>query len=183
MVSFKTVAVLGVIIAAGGLFIGAGGTSGIGEKIRGIFSPAFSLFGNQTGGTTNDQTAAVDNGIIGPDPRTGTEAFDPIGNLLGNFQGLQNILDSINNFFTGGGKAPPVPDFSAPAFNDQQSVRDFNLIRLTQSTLNRPINVSRSVAATRELGGQVFTVITGGRERTFATEATAQSFAERISRV
>jgi len=180
MVSFKTVAVLGVIIAAGGLFIGSGGFTGLGQKIKGIFQPNFSLFPESIPAPV---PRPRDNGIIGPDPRTGTEEFDPLGNLFGNFQGLQNILDSINNFFTGGGKAPPVPDFSAPRFNDQQSVRDFNLIRLTESTLNRPINVARSVAATRELGGQVFTVISGGRERTFATEATAQSFAERISRV
>jgi len=191
MVSIKTIAIIGALIAGASLFLGAGGASGVGTKIGAFFGGGFKDFSSSissaftsglTGGIINPSTAAAtDNGIIGPDPRTGTEAFDPIGNLVGNFTGLQNILDSLNNFFTGGAKQT-ASGFSAPAFNDQQSIRDFNLIQLQQASLGRPINVSRSVAATRESGGEVFTVITNGRERTFATAATAASFAERISR-
>jgi len=130
MVSIKTVLTLGAIGVGVALFFGAGGFKGVGTKIGGFFGSGFSDFsksisssftGGLFGGATNANTGGVnDTGIIGPPPRTGTEEFDPFGNLLGNFKGLQNILDSLNNFFTGqkfteiGGKtfgvaiAPPI---------------------------------------------------------------------------
>jgi len=193
MVSIKTILTLGAVGVAVALFFGAGGFSGVGSKIGGFFGQGFSAFGSSLagsfsgglfGGATNPNTGGVNDdtstGTIGPAPRTGTEEFDPFGNLFGNLKGLQNILDSINNAITGGGKI--TPQFTAPAFNDAQSSLDFNLIQLQQRSLGRPINVERSVAAQRELGNTPFQVVVGDRTRTFATEATARSFLERINR-
>jgi len=120
MVSIKTVLTLGAIGVAVALFFGAGGFQGVGQKIGGFFGQGFSAFGSSLagafsggllGGAANPNTGGVDNttdtstGQIGPDPKTGTEEFDPFGNLLGNFKGLQNILDQLNNFFVGQGPA------------------------------------------------------------------------------
>jgi len=192
MVSIKTVLTLGAIGVAVALFFGAGSFTGVGSKIGGFFGKGFSEFGSSLagafsgglfGGNVNQNTGGVNEdtstGMIGPPPRTGTEEFDPFGNLFGNLKGLQNILDSINNAITGGGKPPT---FTGPAFDDPLSQRDFNLIQLTQQRLGRPINIQRSVAAQRELGNTPFSVVVGGRTRTFATEATALSFIERVNR-
>jgi len=192
MVSIKgalTLAAVGVGIV---LFFGAGGFKGVGSKIGGFFGQGFSDFsssitgaftGGLFGGNTNPDTGGINDdtstGTIGPAPRTGTEEFDPIGNLTGNLKGLQNILDSFTNLFRGGGG---VPTFDQPAFSDAQSRRDFGLIQTTQRILGRPINIERSVAAQRELGNTPFQVVVGDRSRTFATEATARSFLERINR-
>jgi len=197
MVSIKTVLTLAAIAVGVVLFFGAGGFKGVGQKIGGFVGGGLSQFsssltsaftGGLFGGNTNPNTGGINvdtsTGTIGPAPRTGTEEFDPLGNLFGNLKGLQNILDSINNA-VGGLFKPAIgqePQFTAPAFDDPLSIRDFNLIQLTQRTLGRPINVERSVAAQRELGNVPFQVVVGDRSRTFATEATAQSFLERINR-
>jgi len=189
MVSIKgglTLVAVGVAIV---LFFGAGGFKGVGSKIGGFFGQGFSDFsssitsaftGGLFGGNVNQNSGGVNDeegGQIGPDPRTGTEDFDPFGNLEGNLKGLQNILDSFTNLFRDKG-----PQFQAPAFDDAQSTRDFNLIQLQQRSLGRNINIERSVAAQRELGNTPFAVILNGRTRFFATEATAQSFLERVNR-
>jgi len=193
MVSITTGVTLAALAVGVALFFGAGGFKGVGSKIGGFFGGGFSdfssslsgaftggLFGGNTNPNTGGEVKETSTGTIGPAPRTGTEEFDPLGNLTGNLKGLQNILDTINNFFTGGGKTTPL--FTAPAFSDAQSTRDFNLIQTTQRVLGRPINVERSVAAQRELGNTPFQVVSGGRTRTFATESTARSFLERINR-
>jgi len=113
MVSIKTLLTLGALGVGVALFFGAGGFSGVGSKIGGFFGQGISQFsssltssltGGLFGGATNPATGGSNNeivdtstGVIGPAPRTGTEEFDPIGNLIGNFKGLQNILDSLNN--------------------------------------------------------------------------------------
>jgi len=194
MVSIKGTLTLVAIAVGVVLFFGAGGFKGVGQKIGGFFGSGFSDFssslsgaftGGLFGGSTNQNTGGINDdtstGMIGPPPRTGTEEFDPFGNLTGNLKGLQNILDSFNNFITGGAKQT-VPGFLQPAFADEQSRRDFDLIQLTQSRFGRPINVERSVAAQRELGNTPFAVVLGDRTRVFATQATAQSFLERINR-
>jgi len=105
MVSIKTVLTLGALLIGGIVFIGAGGPSGVGQRIGGAIGGGLSQFtssltsaftGGLFGGKVNEDT-----GTIGPAPRTGTEAFDPLGNLFGNLKGLQNILDSINNAAAG----------------------------------------------------------------------------------
>jgi len=112
MVSIKTVLTLGAIGVGAALFFGAGGFKGVGTKIGGFFGQGFGDFssslssaftGGLFGGNTNPviEANALDTGTIGPGPRTGTEDFDPFGNLFGSFKGIQNILDSLNNFFTG----------------------------------------------------------------------------------
>jgi len=114
MVSIKTVLTLAAVGVGVVLFFGAGGFKGVGSKIGGFVGGGLSdfsssitsaftggLFGgnqNPTQGGVNQDTST---GTIGPPPRTGTEEFDPFGNLFGNFKGLQNILDSINNAVSG----------------------------------------------------------------------------------
>jgi len=125
MVSIKTGLTVAAVAVAALLFIGAGGFKGVGSKIGGSISDLStgftsglgSLFGGAVSTITGGESRDTSTGTIGPAPRTGTEEFDPLGNLIGNFKGLQNILDTINNFFTGGG-ATPQPQFTAPAFND-----------------------------------------------------------------
>jgi len=119
MVSISTVLTLGAIGVAVALFFGAGGFKGVGSKVGGFFGQGFSDFGASIssaftggllGGSANPNTGGNTTGIgtppqIGPDPSTGTGPFDPFGNLFGNLKGLQNILDTINNFFVGQGPA------------------------------------------------------------------------------
>jgi len=108
MVSIKTVLTLAAVGVGVVLFFGAGGFKGVGSKIGGFVGGGLSDFsssitsaftGGLFGGNQSPTQGGVnqDTGTIGPPPRTGTEAFDPFGNLIGNFKGLQNILDSINN--------------------------------------------------------------------------------------
>jgi len=119
MVSIQGALTLAALAVGVVLFFGAGGFAGVGSKIGGFFGGGLSQFsssltsaftGGLFGGSTNPATGGVNNenvivdtstGTIGPPPRTGTEEFDPIGNLTGNLKGLQNILDTINNLFAG----------------------------------------------------------------------------------
>jgi len=116
MVSVKGALTLAAIAVGGILFFSAGGFSGVGSKIGGFVGGGLKDFsssitsaftGGLFGGAVNTDTgsagaaAAGDTGTIGPAARTGTDGFDPFGNLLGNFKGLQNILDSINNAAAG----------------------------------------------------------------------------------
>jgi len=194
MVSLNTILVIGALVVGAVTIIGLGGPKGVGERIGGAIGGGLSQFsssltgaftGGLFGGATNPNTGGevkdTSTGTIGPAPRTGTEEFDPIGNLIGNFKGLQNILDSINNIFRPKSASGSM-EFTQRAFNDAQSTVDFRLIQTTQRVLGRPINVQRSVAAQRELGNTPFQVVIGDRTRTFATESTARSFLERINR-
>jgi len=112
MVSIKGALTLAAIAVGGILFFSAGGFSGVGSKLGGFvgsglkdfsssITSAFTggLFGGAVNTGTGGESAATagDTGTVGPPPRTGTDGFDPLGNLFGNFKGLQNILDSINN--------------------------------------------------------------------------------------
>jgi len=110
MVSVSNIVKIGALIGAGIIFLKLGGASGIGSKIGGgftSFGEAFSgsLFPNVFAGGGQD-LSGTDNNRIGPDVRTGTEGFDPVGNLTGNLKGLQNILDLFSNFITGQGGDP-----------------------------------------------------------------------------
>jgi len=107
MVSFNTILGIGALIVGFVVLVGSGGPSGLGTKIGAGIGSGFQQFssslasaftGGLFGGSPNTETTAnLDSGTIGPAPRTGTEEFNPVGNLIGNFKGLQNILDSLNN--------------------------------------------------------------------------------------
>jgi len=107
MVSFNTILVIGALIVGFVVLVGSGGPSGLGKKIGGGIGSGFQQFssslasaftGGLFGGSANPNTGGInDTGQIGPPPRTGTEDFDPFGNLLGSFKGVQNLLDSLNN--------------------------------------------------------------------------------------
>jgi len=182
MVSLKTGITLAALGIGAALFLGAGSFKGVGGKIGGFFGEGFSDFSRSISsaftqglfGGVADKSNIGDTGTIGPPPRTGTEGFDPLGNLEGNFKGLQNILDSFSNLFT-----------SQAAFGETigtRTIQDVNLVNLTQASLGRDINVSRSVAATRLIGGQPVLVSLGGKDRLFATQESANSFIERFNR-
>jgi len=193
MVSIKTVLTLGAIGVAVALFFGAGGFKGTGTKIGSFFgggisdftssiSSAFTggLFGGNAGAASVANAEGTNTGSTNQ-VKTTTSAnqfldlLNPIKSQLSIFQLAIDALKDVGNF---GQQA-----FGAgPAFNDVQSRRDFNLIGITESALGRPINVQRSVAAQRELGNTPFAVVSGGRTRFFATQATASSFLERMSR-
>jgi len=141
MVSIKDALTLGAIGVAVALFFGAGGFGGVGTKIGGFFGKGFATFGQSLqsafsfgllGGSPNPNTGGSSGGggggtgtqTFGITPATGTGAFDPFGNLIGSFTAVQNILNSLNNFFTGQGPAFQVggqggPTFATAAFPKQ----------------------------------------------------------------
>jgi len=190
MVSIKTVLTLGAIGVGVVLFFGAGGFKGVGQKIGGFVGGGLSQFsssltsaftGGLFGGNVNPavQAKVLDTGTIGPAPRTGTEEFDPIGNLIGNFKGLQNILDSLNNAFAGifqpAGAVSLTPrqqrgfDFAATQLRAGQTVADIT-IKPTQGTA---VNIFTSGRFISNLGG---------RERAFGSQENLNSFIERFNR-
>jgi len=189
MVAIRTILTLGVIAVAAVIFIGAGGARGLGTKIGGGIGSGLQQFSSSlssafTGGlfggpqNPNDVGSSQPGGIgqIGPAPRTGTEEFDPFGNLLGNFKGLQNILDTINNTVSNlfrGGTQPSAGVVQQPRITDQ------GFVRFTEASLGRSIDTSRSVAARRLAGKEVFVDTFEGRTRTFATEASRAEFIRR----
>jgi len=123
MVSIKDALTLGAIGVAIALFFGAGGFGGVGTKIGGFFGQGFATFGQSLqsafsfgllGGSPNPNTGGsggggglvtMPTGQTGPPPSTGTAPFDPFGNLIGSFKGVQNLLNQLNNFFVGQGPA------------------------------------------------------------------------------
>jgi len=171
------------------LFFGAGGFKGVGQKIGGFFGGGFSDFssslssaftGGLFGGSPNQNTGGVNQdtstGTIGPPPRTGTEEFDPFGNLLGNFKGLQNILDSLNNTVRN-------------IFNQQQpqsavSQRTFDFavsqLRAGQTPSDITNRGAQGTAVSRT--GMRFISNLGGRERAFGSQESLNSFVERFNR-
>jgi len=137
MVSIKDALTLGAIGVAIALFFGAGGFKGVGTKIGGFFGEGFATFGQSLqsafsfgllGGSPNPNTGGSSGGsgggggggssggALGIPPATGTGAFDPFGNLLGNLTGLQNLLNNLNNFFTGQAGAFQVGGQGGPTF-------------------------------------------------------------------
>jgi len=193
MVSIKTVLTLGALLVGAVVFIGAGGFKGVGSKIGGFvggglsdFSSSLtsSLTGGLFGGSTNAPTGGVNEvvdtstGIIGPAPRTGTEEFDPFGNLIGNFKGLQNILDTLNNtvrniFTSTTPTLSPVQqrtfDFAATQLRAGQTIADISLSPFTGTAVT---DVTRGL----------FVSNLGGRERMFGSQESLNSFVERFNR-
>jgi len=187
MVSFNTILVIGALIVGFVVLVGSGGPSGLGKKIGGGIGSGFQQFssslasaftGGLFGGSPNTETTAnLDSGVIGPAPRTGTEDFDPFGNLLGSFKGIQNILDSLNNAVLGifqptGFTLNPAQkrgfDFAATQLRQGQTIADI-VIKPTQGSA-----VSRT--------GMRFVSNLGGRERAFGSQESLNSFVERFNR-
>jgi len=190
MVSIRGALTLAALAVGVVLFFGAGGFSGVGSKIGGFFGGGLSQFsssltsaftgglfgGSQNPNTQNAQDNDTSTGTIGPPARTGTEEFDPFGNLLGNFKGLQNILDTLNNtlagIFSGGGTPIRSPtsqrtfDFAVSQLRAGQTPEDI-IDRGTQGT---PVTDIRFVSNL------------GGRERAFGSEENLRSFIERFNR-
>ncbi len=198
MVSIKTVLTLGAIGVGVVLFFGAGGFSGVGQKIGGFVGKGLSdfsasitssltggLFGGNVNTSTGGESADTSTGQIGPDPRTGTEAFDPLGNLTGNLKGLQNILDSLNNFFTGQGAAAAGPNtVFLPAGQTLSSLSrgQRTSLAFAQRTSLGPFAVQPRQGSAVSRTGQRVIVNLGGRSRVFGSQASAASFRERFNR-
>jgi len=196
MVSIKTGLTLAALLVGVVVFFGAGGFKGVGQKIGGFvggglsdFSSSLtsSLTGGLFGGSTNQNTGGVNDvtnvdtstGVIGPAPRTGTEEFDPFGNLLGNFKGLQNILDTLNNTVRdifSGGAAPVLSPIS-------QRTLDFAVsqLRTGQTIADITIKGTQGTAVTDDTRG-LFVSNLGGRERLFGSQESLNSFVERFNR-
>jgi len=194
MVSIQTIGVLAALAVGVTLFFGAGGFAGVGSKIGGFFGSGFKDFsssissaftGGLFGGSTNQNTGGVNDvvntstGVIGPAPRTGTEEFDPIGNLLGNFKGLQNILDTLNNTVTSifsGSAAPVLSPISQRTFDFAVSQ-----LRTGQTLADITIKGTQGTAVTDDTRG-LFVSNLGGRERLFGSQESLNSFVERFNR-
>jgi len=191
MVSFNTILAIGALIVGFVVLVGSGGPSGLGQKIGAGIGSGFQQFssslasaftGGLFGGSPNPNTGGVNNedtGQIGPPPRTGTEEFDPFGNLLGNFKGLQNILDTLNNtlagIFGGAGATSLTPssqrnlDFAISQLRPGQTVADIT-DRGRQGTAVNIITQDRFISNL------------GGRERAFGSQESLNSFIERFNR-
>jgi len=191
MVSIKTVLTLAAVGVGVVLFFGAGGFKGVGTKIGGFVGGGLSQFsssltsaftGGLFGGNVNTQSAGgvnQDSGQIGPPPRTGTEEFDPFGNLAGNLKGLQNILDSINNAV--GGIFQPAA--AAQTITPRQArTTSFAISQLRSGQTVRDIIVKPTQGSAVSRTGQRVVVNLGGRTRTFGSQASAASFIERFNR-
>lgn len=202
MVSIKTVLTLGAIGVGVVLFFGAGGFKGVGQKIGSFvgggladFSSSITssltggLFGGAVNTSTGGESADTSTGTIGPPPRTGTEEFDPFGNLAGNLKGLQNILDSINNavggLFGGQGAAAVGPNtvfFPAGQSLSTLSSGQRSSLAFAQRTSLGPFAVQPRQGSAVSRTGQRVVVNLGGRQRTFGSQASAASFIERFNR-
>jgi len=191
MVSFNTILAIGALIVGFVVLVGSGGPAGLGQKIGAGIGSGFQQFSSQLasaftgglfGGSPNPNTGGsnnADTGQIGPPPRTGTEEFDPFGNLLGNFKGLQNILDTLNNtlagIFSGGGSPTLSPlsqrtfDFAASQLREGQTIADIT-IKPPQGT------------AVTDLTQGLFISNLGGKERAFGSQESLNSFIERFNR-
>jgi len=167
------------------LFFGAGGFKGVGQKIGGFFGQGFGDFssslssaftGGLFGGSTNAaaQTKTLDTGTIGPAPRTGTEDFDPIGNLIGNFKGLQNILDTLNNQVRNIFE-PQRPGAIGTGF-------DFAVSQLRPGQTPADITIKPRQGTAVSRTGMRFVSNLGGRERAFGSQESLNSFVERFNR-
>jgi len=192
MVSIQGALTLAALAVGVVLFFGAGGFSGVGQKIGGFFGSGFKDFsssissaftGGLFGGSQNPNTGGVNNvdtstGTIGPAPRTGTEEFDPLGNLVGNFKGLQNILDTLNNTLAGifGGGAPTRSPISQRTF-------DFAVSQLREGQTAADItDRGKQGTAVNILTSGRFISNLGGRERAFGSQESLNSFIERFNR-
>jgi len=191
MVSIQGALTLAALAVGVVLFFGAGGFKGVGQKIGGFFGTGFSDFsrsissaftGGLFGGVTNPNTGGVNNvdtstGTIGPAPRTGTEEFDPIGNLVGNFKGLQNILDTLNNTLASI-KIGPQPIATSSQRNLAFAISQLRAGQTQADITNRG---RQGTAVTPETSG-LFVSNLGGRERAFGSQESLNSFVERFNR-
>jgi len=188
MVSFNTILVLGALVVGFVLLTGAGGPAGLGQKIgAGIggglqqFSSrlASAFTGGLFGGSPNTETTAnLDSGTIGPAPRTGTEEFDPLGNLIGNFKGLQNILDTLNNTILGIAQPTARPTIST----SQSRTTRFAISQLRSGQTVQDITVKPRQGTAVSRTGMRFVSNLGGRERAFGSQESLNSFIERFNR-
>jgi len=189
MVSIKGTLTLAAVAVAVVLFFGAGGFKGVGQKIGGFFGGGFSDFssslssaftGGLFGGSPNQNTGGINEdtstGFIGPAPRTGTEEFDPIGNLTGNFKGLQNILDTLNNTLRGIKIGPQ------PLRTTSQRTLSFAISQLRAGQTQADITDRGRQGTAVSRTGQRFISNLGGRERAFGSQESLNSFVERFNR-
>jgi len=148
MVSLKTFATLGVILAGVALFFGLGGASGIGQRIGG----SFSAFGSSFLGGLGLQNA------FGSSPDSPSDPLNPNPNLSGDptpigFELLNesltkqsNILQDINNLFS---NIISGAQFNPSAFNPSSS---FTQVAI-QQRLDRANDPSRFNQGGTQFGG------------------------------
>jgi len=203
MVSFNTILTLGALVVGFVVLIGTGGPSGLGQKIGAGIGSGFQQFsaslagaftGGLFGGNPNPDTQAkdLDTGTIGPAPRTGTEAFDPLGNLEGNLKGLQNLLDSLNNAVSGlfGGGQSTTRRLGADDVILPTGVQDLTglssgqaaSLAFSQFTSTGPFFVQPLQGNSVQRTGERFISRLGGRTRVFGSKDSFSSFEERFNR-
>jgi len=132
--------------------------------------------GQQTSGGNADPSAPL-NPFGGFDILTVGAPFNPIQNQLKIFDTIKKSLLSALNF--GGQFASADSDLSGLT---KAQTRDFNRVLLSEASTGRTIDLSRSVAAVRLGGGDLFSVTspTTSRTRIFASEGHAAEFLRRI---
>jgi len=193
MVSFNTILIIGALIVASVLVIGAGGPAGVGQKIgAGIggglrqFSEqlqsafSFGLFGGSAGasnvGSQQGTVPASDPSVPTTTAGQFLDVVNPITSQLGIFQAILDQLKNIGNFGQQafGDRSNLTPNqtrttaFALSQLREGQTISDL-IVRPRQGT---------AVART----GMRFVTNLGGRERAFGSQESLNSFIERFNR-
>ena len=106
-----------------------------------------------------------------------TKEFDPIGNLTGNFKGLQNLLDSLNNAILGIGKNQSL---LTPRLERNVSFA-FQQLRPGQTASDLVVKGTQGTRVTDANRG-LFVDVFGGRTRTFGSQGSLDAFRSRTGR-
>jgi len=181
MVSFNTILVLGALVVGFVLLIGAGGPSGLGQKIGGGIGGGLRQFSSQLGssftgglfgGSADASNVGMQQGTVDP---FGIPSFlNPVTNQLGIFQGIIDQINNIGNFFNQTPRSTLTPSqtrttsFAASQLRAGQTIADLR-VQPRQGT---------AVART----GMRFVSNLGGRERAFGSQESLNSFVERFNR-
>jgi len=181
MVSFNTVLVLGALVVGFVLLIGAGGPSGLGQKIGSGIGGGLRQFSEQLGsaftGGLFGGTAGASNVAMQQEQNLAPfgipPALNPITNQLAIFQGIIDSLKNIGSFFS---QTPS----QLTAGQQASASFAFQNLRPGQTIADLRVQPRQGTAVSRT--GQRFISNLGGRERAFGSQESLNSFIERFNR-
>ena len=175
MVSFNTILTLGALLVGAVVIIGAGGPSGVGQKIGAGIGGGLQQFSSALTGAF---TRGLFGGSVNPDvenvlPNVARMA-DPLGFQRGIFGA---ILDAIGNL-----SFPSFPVGGADITPSQARTTSFAIsqLRAGQTVADITVKPRQGTAVTRT--GMRFVTNLGGRERAFGSQESLNSFVERFNR-
>jgi len=172
------------------LFFGAGGFSGVGQKIGGFFgggardfssslTSAFTggLFGGNAGASNVGNQQGTTQGSQNQPETTFGQFLDfanPITNQLSIFQGIIDQLKNIGNF----GQQV----FGQTPLTRSQRTTSFAISQLREGQTQADITIKPPQGTAVARTGMRFVSNLGGRERAFGSQESLNSFIERFNR-